>query len=58
MLRLMRRFHIWLLIAFLWLLVSILAALRHGWRQAWLQALIALIFLGVGLYSRRREQLR
>jgi hypothetical protein len=58
MLRRMRRSHIWLLIAALWLLITVFTTLRHGWKQAWLQAVIALLFLGVGLYSRYQERVR
>jgi hypothetical protein len=58
MLRRMRRSHIWLLIAALWFLITVFTTLRHGWRHAWLQAIIALLFLGVGLFSRRQEQIR
>jgi hypothetical protein len=58
MLQLMRRSHVWLLIAALWLAITVFTALRQGWRQAWLQAVVALIFLGVGMYSRSREQIR
>jgi VIT1/CCC1 family predicted Fe2+/Mn2+ transporter len=54
----MRRSGIWFLIAALWLLIAVFAALRHGWQAAWLQAVIALIFLGVALYSRRKERIR
>jgi hypothetical protein len=58
MLRPMRRYHIWLLIAALWFLSAVVTALRQGWRHAWLQALIALAFLCIGIYTRSREQIR
>ena len=58
MLRRMRRYHIWILIAALWLLSAVVTTLRQGWRQAWLQALAALIFLGIGIYTRTRERIK
>jgi hypothetical protein len=57
-LRLMRRSHVWLLIAALWFAITLFSALRRTWSQVWLQGVVALIFLGVGLYTRRREQIR
>ena len=58
MLRLMRRSAIWWLVGGMWLLIAVLALLRHGWQQAWLQAVIALIFFAIALYTRRKETLR
>ena len=47
-----------ILIAALWLLSAVVTTLRQGWRQAWLQALAALIFLGIGIYTRTRERIK
>lgn len=58
MLRPMRRSAVWFLIAVLWLVIAIVAALRQGWQRAWLQALIAILFLALALYSRRKEGIR
>jgi hypothetical protein len=58
MLRLMRRSAVWFLIAVLWLVIAIVAELHQGWRGAWLQAVVALLFFGVALYFRRREGIR
>jgi len=54
----MRRSAVWFLIAVLWLVIAIVAALRQGWQRAWLQALIAILFLALALYSRRKEGIR
>ncbi|HTZ89502.1 MAG TPA: hypothetical protein VMA71_04125 [Alloacidobacterium sp.] len=58
MLRLMRRSNVWFLIAVLWLVSAAITALHQGWQRAWLQAVIALLFLGVAVYSRRKERIR
>lgn len=58
MLPLMRRSGIWFLIAMLWLVIAVLTALRHGWQVAWLQGVVAVIFFGVAIYSRRKEKAR
>jgi predicted Na+-dependent transporter len=58
MLRIMRHSSIWLLIAVLWLAITVITALRQGWQRAWLQAVVSLIFFGVGFYFRRKEHLR
>jgi hypothetical protein len=58
MLRPMRRSAVWFLIAVLWLVIAIVAALRQGWQRAWLQALIAILFFALALYSRRKEGIR
>jgi hypothetical protein len=58
MLRLMRRSTVWFLLAVLWLVIAVIAALHQGWRRAWLQAVVALLFFGVALYFRRREVIR
>jgi len=54
----MRRFVVWLFIAVLWLIISVLVALRQGWKQAWLQALIALLFFSAALYFRYKDRIR
>jgi phosphoglycerol transferase MdoB-like AlkP superfamily enzyme len=54
----MRRSAVWFLIAVLWLVIAIVAALRQGWQRAWLQALIAILFFALALYSRRKEGIR
>jgi threonine/homoserine/homoserine lactone efflux protein len=58
MLRLMRRWVVWFVIAALWFVVAVFTSLQRGWKQAWLQALIACLFLGVGLYFRRKDLVR
>ena len=58
MLRPMRRSSVWFLIAALWLVITIVAALHQGWQRAWLQALIAILFFAVGLLYRRKEGIR
>lgn len=57
-LRLMRRSSIWWMIGGLWLVIAIVVALHQGWRQAWLQATIALVFFAVALRMRSKENLR
>ncbi|HYK35387.1 hypothetical protein [Alloacidobacterium sp.] len=54
----MRRSAIWFLIAVLWFVVTIITALHQGWRLAWFQALIALVFLAVAISFRRKEKIR
>ena len=58
MLRPMRRSAVWFLLAVLWLVIAVLALLRQGWQGAWLQAIIALLFLVVAMYFRRKEGIR
>ncbi len=58
MLRRMRRSSIWFLIAVLWLVVTIVTALHQGWQRAWLQAVIAVLFLAIAVYFRRKESVR
>ncbi len=58
MLRCMRRSTVWFMIALLWLVIAVVAALHLGWQRAWLQAVIALLFLGVAAYFRRQEGIR
>lgn len=56
-LRLMRRSAVWFLIAVLWLVIAAVTALHQGWRRAWLQAVIAILFLAVAAYSRGKERI-
>jgi hypothetical protein len=58
MLRLMRRSAVWFLIAVLWLVIAAVTALHRGWRQAWLQAVIAILFLAVAVYSHSKERIK
>ncbi len=58
MLRFMRRAAVWFLIAVLWLVIAVLTAVRHGWPQAWLQALVAILFFGLGGYFLRKDGIR
>jgi hypothetical protein len=58
MLRLMRRSAVWFLIAVLWLVIAVIAALHQGWQRAWLQAVVALMFFAVAVYFRRKERIR
>lgn len=51
----MRRSSIWFLIAFLWLIDTVLTVIRHGARQAVLAALVTVAFLLVGVFMRVRE---
>jgi hypothetical protein len=52
----MRRSSIWLLIACLWLITFFTAIARRQGREAWLQAVVAAIFLVVWLVHRSREK--
>lgn len=54
----MRRSAIWFLIAGLWFVVAVIGMLRHGWRLAWLQGVIALGFLAVAISFRSKEKIR
>lgn len=51
----MRRSSVWFIIAFLWLIDTILGIVRGHAHQAWLPALITLIFILVGVVHRSRE---
>jgi len=52
----MRRSSVWFIIAVLWLLDTVLGIVRGNAHQAWLPALITLIFIAVGLIHRSREE--
>jgi hypothetical protein len=52
----MRPSYLWYLIAAFWLFDTGLTAARHGWRAAWLKALIAGVFAALGLIYRNREK--
>lgn len=54
----MRRSTIWWMIGGLWLVIAIVVALHQGWRQAWLQAVIALAFFAVALKMHSKENPR
>jgi hypothetical protein len=54
----MRRHHIWFLIAFFWLIDTILTATHRHWPAAALPGAITLIFIVVGIVYRRRERIR
>ncbi|QNI31058.1 hypothetical protein H7849_18400 [Alloacidobacterium dinghuense] len=58
MLRRMRRSTVWFFIASLWFVAAIITGLHQGWQRAWLQAVIAIAFLAVGLRFHRKEQVR
>ena len=58
MLRSMRRFAVWLLIAVLWLVIAIATTLRQGWQRAWLQAIVSLLFFGVAIYFHRKDAIK
>jgi membrane protein implicated in regulation of membrane protease activity len=51
----MQRSTIWFAIAALWAVITFLSLLHHQWQLALLQAVTALVFLAVALYSRRKE---
>jgi len=51
----MRRSSVWFLIAALWLIDTLLGIVRGHVHQAWLPAIITLIFIVVGLIHRSRE---
>jgi hypothetical protein len=51
----MRRSSVWFLIAFLWLIDAVLAAARHGVRQAIPAVLVTVVFSAVGIFMRQRE---
>ena len=57
-LRLMRRSAVWFLIAVLWLVIAVIAALHQGWQRAWLQTVVAIMFFIVAVYFRRKERIR
>jgi hypothetical protein len=54
----MRRSSIWFLIAVLWFVITSISLVRHIWQLAWLQGLVATIFLVVGLVTLRKETIR
>jgi phosphoglycerol transferase MdoB-like AlkP superfamily enzyme len=54
----MRPSAVWFLIAVLWLVIAIVAALHSGWQRAWLQAVVALLFFAVAVYFRRKERIK
>jgi hypothetical protein len=54
----MRRCHIWFLIAFFWLIDTILVALRQHVSAAALPAAVTLAFVIVGLIYLRRDRRR
>jgi hypothetical protein len=53
----MRRSHIWLLIAFFWMVDAILATVKKHWSAAGMAAAVALIFFAVAMLYRRRDAL-
>jgi hypothetical protein len=54
----MRRSSVWFLIAVLWFVITAISTVRRVWPLAALQGLIALVFLLVGVLTRRRETIR
>jgi hypothetical protein len=54
----MRRSAVWFLIAVLWLVIAVIAALHQGWQRAWLQTVVAIMFFIVAVYFRRKERIR
>jgi CHASE2 domain-containing sensor protein len=54
----MRRSAVWFLIAVLWLVIAVIAALHQGWQRAWPQTVVAIMFFIVAVYFRRKERIR
>jgi hypothetical protein len=52
----MRRSSVWFIIAIFWFIDTLLRVTLGNARQAWLPAVIALVFIVVGLIHRSREE--
>jgi hypothetical protein len=51
----MRRSSIWFILAFVWLIDTVLRLVRGRPDQAWLPGIVTLIFVAVGVFHRRWE---